>query len=132
MYLSLIYQTAVMKKILIIDDDDDLTDIVSRILVQADFHAHIHPNGLNVPDVVKHYNPDLILLDIRLYRESGTDICRELKRRYHMPILLFSADTKQGEAFADCGADGFLSKPFDTHDLLHIVDLHINPSKEIA
>ena len=108
-----------------------MTDIVRLILIQAGFHAHIHPNGLNVPDVVKHYNPDLILLDIRLYGESGTNISRELKRRYHMPILLFSADVRKGEAFADCDADGFLSKPFDIDDLLHIVNLHLNP-KEMA
>ena len=121
-----------MKKILIVDDDEDLTDIVRRILIQGGFHAHIHLNGLNVPDVVKHYNPDLILLDIFLYGHSGTDICKDLKRRYHTPVLLFSADAKKGEAFADCGADGFLSKPFDINDLLYLIDLHLNPSKEMA
>ena len=121
-----------MRKILIVDDDDDLTDIVSRILIQAGFDAHIHPNGVNVTDVVKYYNPDLILLDIRLYGQSGTDICKEIKRRYYMPIILFSAYIKQGEAYTDCDADGFLAKPFNLTDLLNIITQHLEPSKEIA
>lgn len=121
-----------MKKILVIDDDADLADIVKRILIFKGFDVDIHATGLNVPDVVKHCNPDLILLDIRLYGKSGTDICRELKRRYHMPIILFSADNKKGEDFANCDGDGFLSKPFDIDDLLNIINQHLKPSQEMA
>ena len=121
-----------MKKILIIDDDEDLVGIVKHILTPKGFDVYVLPNGLNVLNVVRHYDPHLILLDIRLYGESGTYICKEVKRRYHMPILLFSADDKNGEAFADCGADGFLSKPFEIKELLNIIDLHLNSSKEVA
>ena len=121
-----------MKKVLIIDDDEDLVGIVKHTLTSRGFDVHILPNGLNVLNVVRHYNPDLILLDILLYGESGTDICKELKKRYHMPILLISGDSKKGEAFADCGADGFLSKPFGINELLNIIDLHLNSSKEVA
>jgi two-component system response regulator VicR len=121
-----------MKKILIIDDDEDLVGITKHILKPKGFDVQTLTNGLNVLNVVKHYNPDIILLDILLYGESGTDICKELKRRYQMPILLFSAHTKKGEAFADCEADGFLAKPFNTNELLNIIQQHLNPSKEVA
>jgi len=121
-----------MKKILIVDDDEDLVDIVKRILIFNEFEVHTHSSALDVPDVVKRYNPDLILLDIRLYGKSGTDICRELKRRYHLPIILFSADKIKGKDFASCEADGFLSKPFDIDDLLNIIREHLEPFKEMA
>ena len=121
-----------MKKILIIDDDADIVDIVGDILISKGFDARTHRSGSNVPDVVKNYNPDLILLDIRLYGESGTDICRELKRRYNTPIILFSADTRLGEAFADCDADGFLSKPFTISDLLNIINQHLQNDRAVA
>ncbi|MEP6596272.1 MAG: response regulator [Ginsengibacter sp.] len=121
-----------MKRILIIDDDEDLVDVVKYILITKGFHVQTHPNSQNVSDVVKNYNPDLIFLDIRLYGESGTDICRELKRKYNIPIILFSADTRLGEAFADCDADGFLEKPFDLTDLLHIINQHLQHDNAVA
>ena len=120
-----------MKRVLIIDDDEDLVDLVKRTLTSRSFDVHIAPNGLDVFNVVRHYNPDLILLDIRLYGESGSDICRELEERYLMPIILISGDTTKGKAFADCGADGFLSKPFGIRELLNIINLHLK-TEEVA
>ena len=120
-----------MRKVLIVDNDEDLLDIVKRILIVKGFDVHTILNGANVSNVVQSYNPDIILLDILLYGEAGTDICKELKSQYHVPILLFSADTKKGEAFADSGADGFLSKPFDISELINIIDLHLNSTKKV-
>ena len=118
-----------MKKVLIIDDDEDLVGLIEHTLTWRGFSVQILPDGLNVIDVVRHSNPDLILLDIRLYGESGSDICQELKKRYYMPIILISGDTKKGKAFKDCGADGFLSKPFGISDLLNIINLHLKTAE---
>ena|SRR5688572_16028816 len=121
-----------MKKILIVDDDEDLVDLAKYILVTKGFHVRTQYSGSNVPDVVRCYNPDIILLDIRLYGESGTEICKVLKRRYSTPIILFSADTRAGEAFADCDADGFLAKPFNLTDLLDTVTMHLKSPNAVA
>ena len=118
-----------MKRILIIDDDEDLVVMVKRILQSNGFNVLSHHTGSNAADVVKHFNPHLILIDICVYGESGTDICKQLKRRYDIPIILFSGDTKKGEAFAQCDADGFLQKPFDIDTLLSIINLHLKHDK---
>ena len=117
-----------MKKILIVDDDEDLIEIVKYILIPKGFGVQSHSNGFNVPDVVRYCNPDIIFIDIRLYGASGTDICKQLKRKYNTPIILFSGDTRKGEAFANCDADGFLAKPFNLNDLLNTINVHLQPS----
>jgi DNA-binding response OmpR family regulator len=118
-----------LKKILLVDDDEDLAVIVSHVLKSNGFDVRTHLTGLKVSDVVEHYNPHLILLDQRLYGESGTDICRELKRSYHIPIILCSGDNVKGEESANYGADGFLPKPFSIDELLTTIDFFLEHRK---
>ena len=75
-----------MKKIIIVDDDPDILEVVNIILM----------GGFNVPEIVDEYHPDLGLLDIRLPGKQGTEICRDLRfTSYDLPIILFSANTLQ-------------------------------------
>ena len=116
-----------MKKILVVEDDVDILYIVQHILVSHGFDVQTHSTGLNVPDIVMHYHPNLILLDIRLPGKLGTEVCSELKQIHtNLPIILFSAHADQGEAFAICDADGFIQKPFDITNLLATINLHLN------
>ena len=116
-----------MKKILIVDDDKDILHMVKYILTSHGFDVQTHATGLNVPDVVMHYHPNLILLDIRLPGKLGTEVCKELKQIHSdVPVILFSAHAEQGKAFALCDADGFIQKPFDINNLLNVINLHIN------
>lgn len=116
-----------MKKILVVEDDADILDIVQQILVSHGFDVQTHSTGLGVPDIVMHYHPNLILLDIRLPGKLGTEVCRELKQiDTNLPILLFSAHADQGEALAICDADGFIQKPFGIKNLITIINLHLN------
>ena len=119
-----------MKKILLVDDDEDLVEMLRLSLKSNDFDVHVHTTSSNIPDVVKYYKPDLILLDIRLEDDdddkSGMNICRELKRNYNIPILLISADTRKGKAFKDFDADGFIVKPFTTDELISAITQHLD------
>ena len=116
-----------MKKILVVDDDKDILNVVQQILVSHGFDVQTHSTGLNVPDIVMHYHPNLILLDIRLPGKLGTEVCKELKQIHtNLPILLFSAHAEQGETFAICKADGFIPKPFDIKNLIATINLHLN------
>ncbi|MEO6330301.1 MAG: response regulator [Ginsengibacter sp.] len=115
-----------MKKILIVDDDEDILDLVKISLSWYGFDVHTHARSFNIPEVVKFCHPHLILLDIGLFGKSGTQICKELKQRHHIPIILVSGDTKKGESFADCDADAFIEKPFNMKQLVKAINLHLN------
>lgn len=116
-----------MKKILVVDDDEDILIVVKHILTSYGFDVHTHSTGLNVLEVVLDYEPDVILLDIRLPGKLGTEVCKELKQRNCMiPIILFSAHAQQADFLDLFGADGFMKKPFDVKDLVNTVKLYMN------
>ena len=85
-----------MKKILVVDDDRDILYLVCHILTLNGFDVKAYSTGTDVPDVVSDYNPDLVLLDVRLPGKFGTEVCKELKKLYtNLPIILFSAHAEQ-------------------------------------
>ena len=116
-----------MKKLLLVGDDENMLSIVKHIFTSYGFDVKTHSTSLNVPDIVMHYHPNLILLDIRLPGKLGTEVCKELKEIHtNLPIILFSAHADQGKAFALCDADGFIQKPFDIKNLIDTINLHLN------
>ncbi|MEO6330750.1 MAG: response regulator [Ginsengibacter sp.] len=113
-----------MKKILVVDDDKDIADIVRLILKNKGFAVLTHYTGLGVEEIVSDYRPDLILLDINLPGKHGTEICKELKAiNHHPPILLFSAHADETKTFSTYRADGFIGKPFEVNKLIEIISL---------
>ena len=119
-------QFIVMKKILVIDDDQNILEAVSLFLTSYGFDVKTHSNGFNVPDIVLHYHPNLLLLDIRLPGKLGTEICKELKQlNSKLPIILFSANSEKVSAMAS-QANDFIEKPFDIKDLMNTINLHVN------
>ena len=115
-----------MKKVLVVDDDEDILYVVKFILTSYGFDVQTHSSGLKVPEIVMSYTPDIILLDIRLPGKLGTQVCNELKQIYTTPIILFSAHTKQDHALSICHADAFIQKPFDMEQLVNTINLYLN------
>ncbi len=115
-----------MKKILVVDDDPDISQIVKYILTVRGFDVETHTTGLNVDEVVMSYNPNLILLDIRLPGKLGTQVCKELKQKHTIPVILFSAHSDERKSFQKWDADAFIQKPFDIDELLNTIRLHLN------
>jgi DNA-binding response OmpR family regulator len=116
-----------MKKVLVVDDDQNILEVVKFILTSYGFEVHTHSSGYNVVEVVLDYEPDLIILDIRLPGKLGTEICKELKDLHcTIPIILFSAHMQQANFMEIFGADAFMRKPFDVKDLVNTVKLHMN------
>jgi DNA-binding response OmpR family regulator len=116
-----------MKKVLVVDDDPNILDVIKFILTSYGFEVHTYSTGTNVVQVVLDYQPDLILLDIRLPGKLGTEICKELKDLHcTIPIILFSAHAQQANFMEMFGADAFMKKPFDVKDLVSTVKLHMN------
>ena len=116
-----------MKKILVVDDDLNILEVVKSILVSQGFEVHTHSTGLHVVEVVLDYDPDLILLDIKLPGKLGTEICKELKDLHcPIPIVLFSAHAQPANFMEMFGADAFMSKPFDVKDLVNTIKFNMN------
>jgi DNA-binding response OmpR family regulator len=113
-----------MKKIIMaVDDDDDMLALVSIILSKSGYDVRSDTTSTiinTIPDV----HPDLIILDVNLKEEDGSEICKTLKDNVFtskIPIILFSATPDLERIALENGADDYLSKPFESEDLLHTV-----------
>jgi two-component system response regulator VicR len=110
------------KRILIIDDDEDILDILHIIFRDEGFNV-VTSNTGEAAENIHIINPDLILLDVRLAgsSKSGDQICAEIKANYpenKLPVVLVSAETNLELLANQCGADFYIKKPFDIYDLL--------------
>jgi DNA-binding response OmpR family regulator len=119
-----------MKRVLVVDDNRDILDVLNIILEMEGFDVKCCDDGNLVPKVVYDYDPDIILLDIMLNGIDGRELCRDLKstgETSHIPIImisashtLFSGDTKE------CDAEDFIAKPFEINELVSKVEKYIN------
>lgn len=110
------------KRILVIDDDEDILAILN-IVFQEEGYEIVLSNTGEAAFELQLIHPDLILLDVRIsgFFKSGADICRELKsneKTRNIPVLLLSAEDDLADIASGCGADYFISKPFDVFDIL--------------
>ncbi|MEJ5995095.1 response regulator [Pedobacter sp. Du54] len=110
------------KRILIIEDDPDILEILDIIFQDEGFEIISSSNGMSV-DEVSLIHPDLVLLDVRIsgFEKTGAEICAELKayaQTSHLPVLLLSAETGLPYIAAKCGADGHIAKPFTIDTLI--------------
>jgi CheY-like chemotaxis protein len=112
------YVKMTKRKILIIDDDPSIVDVLSIILDSEGYTAYTK-DGKKMSEIIK-LNPDVILLDMMLSGVDGRDLCRRLKKNpktCEIPVIMISAhhDAKSQSLLA--GADAFISKPFDIEDI---------------
>lgn len=113
------------KKILAVDDDSDILDVIRIILEEEGYEVFTLANGKNVFELVEENDPDLILLDVMLGGLDGRDICRALKEHAtfkKIPIVMISASHNLNNLLLMPGApDNFLAKPFDIDRLIEMV-----------
>ena len=111
-----------------VDDDIDILTLVKTILSVNQFTVETISKWENIHPGVEKFQPDLILLDVSLSGADGTEISRQLKQKsetQHIPVILFSANIEMAKKVADCGAQGYLSKPFMIKDLLQMIRANI-------
>ena len=113
-----------MARILVIDDDKPMLEIVKSILDNEGYVVETISNWTIVFDKIRQYKPDLIILDIFISGSDGRVICKELKKSKtttNIPVILFSATNRLEAYTKDSNAQGYLKKPFDTMELIDIV-----------
>lgn len=108
------------KKILIVDDDENIAELISLYLIKECFDTEIALNGEEALEKFRVYQPQLVLLDIMLPGIDGYDVCREIRKDSNVPIIMLSA---KGEVFdkvlgLKIGADDYMVKPFDSNELV--------------
>ena len=115
------------KKILIIEDDEDISMIEEAYLTAAGFETRIITDGSKVNKVLEEESFDLILLDLMLPGKSGYAICREIRDRLDIPILMVTARSESVDKIRGLGmgADDYIPKPFDPAELVARVTANI-------
>ena len=111
-----------MCKVLVIDDDKDLLDIIQSLLTKRGFDVETDDNWQDGFEKIREIQPQIILLDVFLSGIDGLDICKQLKTHpftSHIPIIIFSAYPRIAESVIyEYGADDFIAKPFEVGDLI--------------
>lgn len=108
------------QKILIVDDDNNIAELLSLYLAKECFETMIVNDGESALQAVDSFEPNLILLDLMLPGIDGYQVCREVRSKHATPIIMLSA---KGEVFdkvlgLELGADDYMEKPFDTKELI--------------
>ncbi|MBQ2237614.1 MAG: response regulator transcription factor [Clostridia bacterium] len=107
-------------KILIVDDDENICELLRLYLEKDGFLTVVANDGEQAVEYSEKYTPDLILLDIMLPKLDGWQVCREIRKTNNVPIIMLTA---KGETFdkilgLELGADDYISKPFDTKEVI--------------
>ena len=108
------------KKILVVDDEKKITEIVTAYLERDNFSVITAYDGQAALDAVKKYSPDLIILDLMLPEISGWDVCRMLRKDSGIPIIMLTARDETADKIVglELGADDYITKPFDAKELV--------------
>lgn len=110
------------KRVLVIDDDEDILEILN-IVFQENGYEIVLSNTGEAAEHIRVIHPDIVLLDVRIVGsvKSGPEICKEIKSQLetrHLPVMLVSAESDLAILAQECGADSYVAKPFDIFDLL--------------
>lgn len=108
------------KKILVVDDEKPIADILQFNLEKEGFTVSCAYDGINALEKVEKEKPDMILLDIMLPLKDGMEVCREVRKKYDMPIIMLTAKDSEIDKVLglELGADDYVTKPFSTRELI--------------
>ncbi len=122
-------QKLFMKRILVVDDNTDILQIVKIILENYGFEVLATPKGEEAFSKTNTFNPQLILMDVFLSSGiDGREICKTIKSNSEtkdIPVILFSAQVKMDDALKSWDADDFISKPFEVKELICKIKSHL-------
>ena len=113
-----------MKRILVVDDDLDILDLVRMALTMSGYSVQTLSRWETMEDTIHEFRPELVLLDVSLGTADGRDLCRKLKaspETGNIAVVLFSANIEMQKSMGECRADSFLAKPFDLQRLVKTI-----------
>lgn len=110
----------VKQKVLVVDDDENICDLIRMYLENEGFNVFIANDGISAVEEFKNVSPDIVVLDIMMPGSDGWQVCREIRKISQTPVIMLSA---KGEVFdkvlaLELGADDYMVKPFDSKELV--------------
>lgn len=108
------------QRILIVDDEPSVTDLLSYNLRQAHYEVLVAHDGRKALQLARQAAPDLILLDLMIPEIDGLDVCRELRRNSDIPLIMITARGEETDRVVglELGADDYVCKPFSVRELM--------------
>lgn len=108
------------KKILVVDDEKPISDIIKFNLVKEGFNVEVAYDGDEALKLVYQYQPDLILLDVMLPKLDGFQVCRKVRESFSIPIIMLTAKEEEVDKVLglEFGADDYITKPFGMRELI--------------
>ncbi len=121
------------QRILIVDDDNNIAELISLYLMKECFETEIAPDGETAVEKVVTFRPDLVLLDIMLPGIDGYEVLKRIRKKLDLPVIMLSA---KGETFdkvlgLELGADDYMVKPFDSKEMVARVKAVLRRNKSV-
>ena len=119
-----------MKKILVVDDERPIADILKFTLEKEGYSVICAYDGEQALFLAQEHEPDLILLDIMLPKMDGMEVCRMVRMHHNMPIIMLTAKDSEVDKVVglELGADDYVTKPFGTRELIARIKAHLRRS----
>jgi two-component system response regulator MtrA len=116
-------------KILVVDDDNALREMVGIVLTAAGFDPTYCPDGNQALAIFEAEQPDLVLLDVMLPGKSGIDVCRDIRTVSGTPIIMLTAKSETNDVVLglEAGADDYMVKPFEPSELTARIKARLRP-----
>ncbi len=107
-------------KVLVVDDEEPIADILKYNLENEGYEVVVAYNGRDAVELAGSEDPDIILLDIMLPEMDGMEVCREIRKEHHMPIIMLTAKDSEIDKVLglELGADDYVTKPFSNREVV--------------
>ncbi len=107
-------------RILVVDDERVVTEVVERYLQQEDFEVFLAADGHQALESARQWHPDLVVLDLMLPGMDGLEVCRNIRKESSMPIIMLTAKGEETDRIVglELGADDYVVKPFSPRELV--------------
>ena len=121
-------------KVLVVDDDSSLSEMLTIVLRQEGFEPKTVASGDRAMSIVRDFRPDVVLLDLMLPGKDGVDVCREIRAESGVPIIMLTAksDTVDVVVGLESGADDYVLKPFKPKELVARIRARLRKFEETA
>ncbi|MFA9493873.1 response regulator YycF [Streptococcus sp. E17BB] len=123
-----------MKKILIVDDERPISDIIKFNLTKEGYETVTAYDGRTAVTLFEEEKPDLVILDLMLPELDGLEVAKAIRKTSHLPIIMLSAKDSEFDKVIglEIGADDYVTKPFSNRELLARVKVHLRRSETIG